>query len=587
MKLRGLSLLPKIWLALSVALTALFAVTGVILQRHAIESTTVSLEEEVKTSSQAYESVWRARAEILGSTASILSSMPNVRSALGTRDRATIRDTARELWQTIADSLKESAFFQVTNPAGEIIASLDDRSPSATPPSWPVVAAVRQQFPKQVTGFFVDKDRLFQLVLTPVYVDSTRGRDLLVVLVAGYPVNHLVAQRLKESTGGSEFLFHSGDRVYASTLNDRATKALLGAQTGADGGLVSDGVVEYSPLLRDLVDLEGKPIGKLGIYRSFEDARQRITQLRRDLVLMWFLAVLAGLGLTYLLARRIVQPVQNLDRAAAELARQNYDYRMPREEVERGDELGRLASTFNDMCDSLRSARIELIRQERISTIGRLASSIVHDLRNPLAAIYGGAEMMVDTDLPPAQNKRLAQNIYQASRRILEMLQDLLNVSRGRTEEPELCRLREVVEAARDAHRPLADAQSVAVKVAVPDDLELPLQRARVERVFLNLVGNALEVMPRGGEIQVRARVSDGNVIIEVEDTGPGISAEIRDQLFQPFVSHGKKNGLGLGLALSRQTVLDHGGDIWAETGDHGGARFTIRLPLKRLTAAA
>ena len=83
------------------------------------------------------------------------------------------------------------------------------------------------------------------------------------------------------------------------------------------------------------------------------------------------------------------------------------------------------------MCASIQQARQELIRQERISTIGRLSSSIVHDLRNPLAAVYGGAEMLVDAELTPLQVKRLAANIYRASRRIQELLQDLLNVSRG------------------------------------------------------------------------------------------------------------------------------------------------------------
>src|SRR5437660_10429090 len=112
--------------------------------------------------------------------------------------------------------------------------------------------------------------------------------------------------------------------------------------------------------------------------------------------------------------------------------------------------MGRLARTFNTMCASIRQARVDLIRQERISTIGRLSSSIVHDLRNPLAAIYGGAEMLVDTELSPSQMKRLAANIYRASRRIQELLQDLVNVSRGKSKAAEICNLREGVEAGCD-----------------------------------------------------------------------------------------------------------------------------------------
>src|SRR5258707_11910185 len=170
------------------------------------------------------------------------------------------------------------------------------------------------------------------------------------------------------------------------------------------------------------------------------------------MVLTWICAVIAGLWLTFLLARKIVEPVKQLDRAAAEVARQNYDVRLG---VRSDDELGRLVGAFNAMCDSIQSARSELIRQERIATIGRLSSSIVHDLRNPLAAIYGGAEMLVDTDLAPAQMKRLAANIYRASRRIQELLQDLVNVGRGKSCAAETCRLRDVAAAACESLAPI------------------------------------------------------------------------------------------------------------------------------------
>jgi signal transduction histidine kinase len=271
-----------------------------------------------------------------------------------------------------------------------------------------------------------------------------------------------------------------------------------------------------------------------------------------------------------------VEPIKKLDRAAAEVARQNYAIEV---EVDSEDEMGRLARTFNNMCASIRQAREDLIRQERISTIGRLSGSIVHDLRNPLAAIYGGAEMLVDADLPPSHVKRLAGNIYRASRRIQELLQDLLNVSRGKTRAPETCRLREVVAAAYESLASTAEAQNVAVDLSIPAEIELPLDRNRVERVFVNLIGNALEVMPEGGEVRISAVVADGSAVVTVEDTGPGIAPEIRSALFQPFVTAGKRNGLGLGLALSRQTVLEHGGDICVESKPGHGARFILRLP--------
>jgi signal transduction histidine kinase len=241
--------------------------------------------------------------------------------------------------------------------------------------------------------------------------------------------------------------------------------------------------------------------------------------------------------------------------------------------------MGRLARTFNNMCASIRQAREDLIRQERISTIGRLSGSIVHDLRNPLAAIYGGAEMLVDADLPPSHVKRLAGNIYRASRRIQELLQDLLNVSRGRSGALEVCRLREVASAACDSLAAMAAAQGVNIELSIPAEIEAPMERSRMERAFVNLIANSLEAMPEGGTVRISAKLEDGSAVVHVEDNGPGIPPEIRSQLFQPFVSAGKRNGLGLGLALSRQTVLEHGGDMWVESASGRGARFSFRLP--------
>jgi signal transduction histidine kinase len=574
-KLPQLSLLSKIWLSTSVLLTGLLALTGFVLQRHLLETTGVNLQEEVRASFQAYDSLWRSRSETLASVSAVLSSMPNVRLAFQTRHEPTIRDAASEIWIRVSDELKETAFFVVADPRGNTVTSLDTASPVLIPRFWPLIERARQRFPKQVSGFGVIDGQLFQLVLTPVYVDSTQGSALLNVLVTGYVVNHLVAERLSRSTGGSEFLFISRDRVYASTLNERATQVLKGHSIGEEE-LASDGVNEYVPLERPLVDLEGKPIGSLRIFRSFEAARQRVGQLRTNLFLIWLAAVAAGLGLSYLLARRVIHPVQMLDKAAAEVARQNYDYRVP---VQSQDELGRLAATFNAMCASLQSARRELIRQERISTIGRMASSIVHDLRNPLAAIYGGAEMMVDTELAPSQMKRVAENIYRSSRRIQEMLHDLLLITRGKKGEREMCPLADVVDSAVGALEAAAQKQGVRIEVRVDPGIEASIERQRIERVFLNLLGNALEVLPEGGKVVVSARETEDSLEVFVADDGPGVAEEVREQLFQPFASFGKKNGLGLGLALSRQSVLDHGGDLILARSEGPGATFVVRLP--------
>ena len=556
-------------------MTIVFAVTGWLVERSVVSTTFASVEQEAKASFQAYESLWKARADRLASVSRILSTMSDVRRAFGTQDQATIRDTAGELWSNVET---EDAFFLVSDAQGTVIASLGAPATFVPNDDLPMVRVARAHFPKQARGFVQKADHLFQVVITPVYVQSAGGSALLDVLVAGYKVDKQVAESLKLSTGGSEYVFTSRDYVITSTLGSADTAVILPELLRNPS---TPRVSDYLALPTPLLDVGGTRVGQLFILRSFAGARARLSALRSVILALWLLALIAALAVTYLVARKIMQPVAELDRAAAEIAKQNYGYRI---NVYSQDELGRLAETFQSMCESLRAAQEELIRRERIETIGQLSTSIVHDLRNPLAAIYAGAEMLVDSNLPEEQTRRLAKNIYRASRGIQDMLQQLLDVVRGKSSASEMCSLREVIAAAWDTVGPVAETRKVELIAEVADGLECPMERARMERVFSNLFENAIEAMRSGGRISIGSEANGENILVRVADSGPGINPALQGRLFQPFVTAGKKNGLGLGLALSRQTLLDHGGDLWLDaTGP--GARFCLRLPKERTGA--
>jgi signal transduction histidine kinase len=572
-KPRSVSLLWRILLSTSISITVLFGALGWFLQEQFSSVAASTLQEEVQASFQAYDSLWNARADQLAKVSLALSLMPQVRMAFGTGDKATIRDAADE----VLDRIDPSTLFLVSDPLGDVIASAGTQEALTKAP---FVTAASKQFPKQARGLVMLGSRLYQIVVTPVYVASGQGDALLDVLAAGIPVDAGLGAALKASTGGSDFVFLVNGRVAASTLapsKEQEAPKLAGMREQQ----IALAGSEYYQFAAPLNDVQGNPIGELRILRAVDSARGRIAQMRRRLVILWIGAVLAGILLTYLLARRLLRPVAALDRAAAEIGKGNYDVRVP---VQAGDEIGRLARTFNSMCASIRQGREDLIRQERISTIGRLSTSIIHDLRNPLASIYGGAEMLVDTDLSPEQVRRLASNIYRSSRQVQDLLQELADVTEGRGHAREICRLHEVIAAAYAPVAASAEAHRVRIQIDTPEDIELPLDRSPMERVFQNLISNAVEAMPEGGSISIRAERTDSAIVVSVEDTGPGIPALIATQLFQPFVTAGKKNGLGLGLALSRKTVLSHGGDLWTEDKvghkTPGGARFVMRLPV-------
>jgi signal transduction histidine kinase len=186
--------------------------------------------------------------------------------------------------------------------------------------------------------------------------------------------------------------------------------------------------------------------------------------------------------------------------------------------------------------------------------------------------------MLMNVDASPAELKRLAANMYRAADRMRDLLEEISCVTYGNRSIAGSCEIRELIATAAEAASAATENRSVRILLDVPREIELPLVRSRMKRVFFNVITNAIEAMPGGGEVRIGARKARNCVQVEIEDTGPGIPQDIRDRLFEPFVTAGKANGLGLGLALSRRTVLDHGGDMWIEAA--AGARFVIRFPL-------
>jgi signal transduction histidine kinase len=208
-----------------------------------------------------------------------------------------------------------------------------------------------------------------------------------------------------------------------------------------------------------------------------------------------------------------------------------------------------------------------------------LATAVFHDLRSPLAAIHCGAEMLTRSYLPEQQARHVARSIYNASVRIQQLLQDYVDLCRTGVSQPHPCHVRSLVGHAVERIAAAAETQSVVVVQDIPDDLVVTLNRRRIGSVLANLLANALEALPAGGSIHISTMLTDTTVEIRVLDTGPGVAPEIRDRLFEPFVTARKPNGWGFGLAHARQAVLEHGGEMWLEDPPGWGACIAFSLP--------
>jgi signal transduction histidine kinase len=217
--------------------------------------------------------------------------------------------------------------------------------------------------------------------------------------------------------------------------------------------------------------------------------------------------------------------------------------------------------------------------QERSPAPGAV-SAILHDLRNPVGVVYNRAELLLDFDLPLDQVKRVAGNIFDAATRMRRLTTGLAAAMAGEVTPREPCHIGDLIRESFKSAAGRAMEQGVDILIELSVRAALPLARARMQSVFDNLVANALDAMPDGGAIHIKASESIDGVAVEIEDNGLGIPPVIRDRLFEPFATAAKKHGLGLGLALSRQSVREHGGDLWLEPAN--GARFIIYLPISR-----
>jgi signal transduction histidine kinase len=231
----------------------------------------------------------------------------------------------------------------------------------------------------------------------------------------------------------------------------------------------------------------------------------------------------------------------------------------------------------------------EVLQAERMELVGRFASSIVHDLKNPLAIISVASEMACTEDSTRASRRLARARITQQVERITSLVNDILEYTRDTPTTPTFTSTdyATFLQALVAEVKPHASLKFVTIEYRnPPPSLPLALNHQRLSRVFYNLIDNAVSAMPDGGRIRLRFQVNDREVLTEIEDSGKGIAPEILNRLFEPFATYGKKTGTGLGLYIAQRIIQEHGGCISARNNPSGGAVFAFTLPRTPLAAS-
>ncbi len=228
---------------------------------------------------------------------------------------------------------------------------------------------------------------------------------------------------------------------------------------------------------------------------------------------------------------------------------------------------------------ALKTLEAERRRLDRLAVLGEMSAVVAHELRNPIAGIAAGVNYLTRQRTATPEDRQAGQMILKEVERVHRIVEDILLIARPlkliRQPQP----LSSLLQTVCQRQQAALQQANIRLTLSLPDDLPpLWLDRARMEQVLHNLLDNAIHAMPEGGEIRITAEhdPAAGEVILRVQDTGPGIAAEPQ-QIFEPFFTT-KTRGTGLGLALSRRIIEAHGGSIGV-TSDDGGATFEIRLP--------
>lgn len=349
----------------------------------------------------------------------------------------------------------------------------------------------------------------------------------------------------------------------------------------------------------------------LGGHRWLAFVRQQPQETYAPIYSLLFKVGLIGFGLVVVLAslgfavgRKIVGPILALRREAEALrhevtalpqapALHHAEMRSASAEIRTGDEIEDLARTFYAMRraleDSLNTVKIqheELIRKEKLASVGQLLAALAHDLRNPLGVIRSCAQLVLEERQPEPIKQEVAQYIIDEVDKLTHRINDFLRYARQKPPEPKPIAPESIVQSALWQWRAQGSHEQLSVSTQHSPDLpNLFVDPDQVKEALVNLLINAREAMPEGGRLTVSTRrESNGDIVIEVADTGCGISEDDLKRIFEPFFTT-KEYGTGLGLTNVKRLVQDNGGtiEVFSERGK--GSRFIIRFPPKKSAA--
>jgi signal transduction histidine kinase len=563
--------------SLGLTVTCLFIISATVQQE-----ISKSLQADLDHSLSTFRNLANQRNRMLDREAALLADLPSLKALMSTQDAHTIQDASQEFWATSG-----SDFFALTTPNGMLL-TYSNRGPKLNNAS---VTGGLQACMTSAEGacMIAFGQSLYELSIQPLYFGPPENGSYLGYVIIGYAIDRQVAGEVSEAAAADVIFLVNGDvaatTLPASRLNDLRQHSPILADVGATPRKMQLGGEAYIAAAAAL-PAAGQEKVQIVVLKSYDRASEYLGRVNRWVLALGVATLLLGLVLAVAISRTVTRPLETLVAGTRALGQGDFDYEL---RVDGAAEVRELALAFDRMRGELKRTHRELLESDRLATIGRMASSVSHDLRHHLSAIYANAEFMSLPNTGPEERAELHLEVQEAVQSMTDLIESLLLFSQtGQMLHLRREQIDALVERTAQSVRLHPECREIQLSTEISEPIYAWVDSKKLSRAIYNLLLNACQSAKTGPGVHrvvVKLSEDDDKIEIRIRDTGPGVAESIRETLFQPFVSAGKENGVGLGLTLAQHVAQEHGGEVRLEKSAPGETVFTILLYKQALEA--
>jgi signal transduction histidine kinase len=504
----------------------------------------------------------------------LLADLPTLKALMTSHDTRTIQDEAIE-----SRNVSGIDLFALADSEGQVVAAYTNASARSDPQLAtqlePVLASPNMLY-------LISGDRLFACSVRPLYFGSEASGALLGYVISGFAIDRSLVDQISRATM-VQAAFVSSGRALASTIAPPAQDWLVKSVPTSRGSAARSltlGGERYLAITVDLTSRSSAPL-QLIVLKSFAEADNSIRQIDHLILIAGLLAMVLGTLLMLALSQAVTRSLEELAAGVRAFGSGDSAHLLPHRGTR---EVLDLSTSFSRMRQEIQQTNRALLEAERLATIGRMASSVSHDLRHYLAAVYANAEFLASARLSESERVDVLADIRSAVFGTTELLESMLTFGRTGSavrRAPEM--MATLLERAVDLVRKHPDAANVALvaRYGFPGTTLAVVDAQQIERAIYNILLNACQSRsPSPAVIHVTAtlEVQEDHIVLEVTDDGAGVPDDIRSSLFEPFVSQGKQKGSGLGLTLAHCIAAEHGGYLVLVSSRPGETIFRMSI---------